>query len=137
MRTMLRLMAERPDVRVAADQIGSPTYAPSPASALWCLATALWCLATTGFNGLHHFSDSDVASWYDFAEATQGKACGMGLLKQRAPVIPIASADYPTPARRPHFPVQDKTETYAALGQPADHWRQNLRLMLRELSSNE
>lgn len=125
-RTMLRLMAERPEVRVVADQIGTPTYAPG-------LAAALWALAGRGLTGIHHYTDSGAASWYDFAVAIQEEALAAGLLTSAVPIIPIATADYPTPARRPHFSVLDKQSSFAALGGPAPHWRANLRMMIEAI----
>ncbi len=125
-RTMLRLMAAHPQVRVVADQIGTPTYAPG-------LAAALWTLAGQGATGLYHYTDSGVASWYDFAVAIQEEALAIGLLDQAVPVIPIATADFPTPAVRPAYSVLDKDKTWAALGGPAPHWRVNLRIMLNEI----
>ncbi len=125
-RTMLRLMAERPEVRVVADQVGTPTYAPG-------LAAALWTLAGQGARGIHHYTDSGAASWYDFAVAIQEEALAAGLLDRRVPVLPIATADYPTPARRPFYSVLDKTATFAALGQPAPHWRVQLRAMIEAI----
>ncbi|GAO55348.1 dTDP-4-dehydrorhamnose reductase [Novosphingobium sp. MD-1] len=125
-RTMLRLMAERPEVRVVADQVGTPTYAPG-------LAAALWTLAGQGARGIHHYTDSGAASWYDFAVAIQEEALAAGLLDRCVPVLPIATADYPTPARRPFYSVLDKTATFAALGQPAPHWRVQLRAMIEAI----
>ncbi len=127
-RTMLRLMAERPEVRVVADQIGTPTYAPG-------LAAALWTMAGQGLAGTHHYTDSGAASWYDFAVAIQEEALAAGLLEQAVPVIPIATSDYPTPARRPHYSVLDKASTYEALGGPTPHWRANLRVMLARIKA--
>ena len=128
-RTMLKLLHEKPEVRVVADQIGSPTYAPA-------LASAIWALAGKGAYGIHHYTDSGVASWYDFAVAIQEEARTLGLLDKSVPIIPITTADYPTPAARPSYSVLDKTATYAALGSSAPHWRTNLRIMLRELITN-
>ncbi len=128
-RTMLRLMAAHPQVRVVADQIGTPTYAPG-------LAAALWALAGQGATGLYHHTDSGAASWYDFAVAIQEEGLALGLLDHAVPVVPIATADFPTPARRPHYSVLDKTATVAALGGPAPHWRTNLRTMLGEIRTN-
>ncbi len=128
-RTMLRLMAERPEVRVVADQIGTPTYAPG-------LAAALWTLAERRVAGIHHYTDAGAASWYDFAVAIQEEAVTAGLLGQAVPVIPIATADFPTPARRPSYSVLDKSSTFAALGGPTPHWRANLRLMLNEIKTH-
>lgn len=125
-RTMLRLMAEREQVRVVADQIGTPTFAAS-------LAEALWGLNAAGAKGIFHYTDSGAASWYDFAVAIQEEALALGLLERAVPIIPIATSDYPTPARRPHYSVLDKRTTFALLGQAAPHWRVNLRRMLKEI----
>ncbi|MCI4588662.1 dTDP-4-dehydrorhamnose reductase [Sphingobium sp. BYY-5] len=122
-RTMLRLMGERPEVRVVADQIGTPTYAPG-------LAAALWTMAGAGVTGLYHYTDSGAASWYDFAVAIQEEGLAAGLLSQAARIVPIPTSDYPTPAKRPHYSVLDKATTYAALGGPTPHWRANLRIMI-------
>jgi len=127
-KTMLRLMASRPEVRVVCDQVGTPTYAGS-------LAQALWTLAQGGHRGILHFTDSGVASWYDFACAIQEEALALGLLEKAVPVVPIATSDYPLPAPRPVFGVLDKSETWALLGKPAPHWRTTLRLMLKRIKN--
>ncbi|WP_133366810.1 dTDP-4-dehydrorhamnose reductase [Qipengyuania sediminis] len=119
-RTMLRLMAERAEVGVVADQIGSPTCADD-------LADALWRLALSGSAGVFHFTNSGVASWYDFAVAIRDEGMRAGLLAETAArVEPIATADYPTPARRPAFSVLDTRKTAAALGEAPRHWRHAL-----------
>lgn len=124
--TMLRLMKERDEIRVVADQLGTPTWAPS-------LAGALWALAAQGAKGLHHYTDAGVASWYDFAVAVAEEGAEAGLLDRPARVVPIATADYPTLAPRPAYSVLDKSATWALLGGPAPHWRVNLRKNMREL----
>ncbi len=128
-RTMLRLMGTLPEVRVVADQIGTPTFAPG-------LAAALWTLAERGARGIHHYTDAGVASWYDFAVAIQEEALAIGLLANAVPVTPIATTDFPTPAIRPAYSVLDKRDTYAALGGPAPHWRVQLRTMLKEIQAH-
>lgn len=125
-RTMIRLMTQHPQVRVVADQIGTPTWAPG-------LAQALWTMAIQGVAGVHHYTDAGVASWYDFAVAIQEEALAAGLLETAVPVIPIATADFPTPAKRPHYSVLDKSSTFAALGGATPHWRDNLRTMVASL----
>jgi dTDP-4-dehydrorhamnose reductase len=125
-RTMLRLMAAHPEVRVVVDQIGTPTYAPG-------LAAAIWTLTGQGASGIYHYTDAGVASWYDFAVAIQEEALALGLLEAAVPVIPIATVDFPTPAVRPAYSVLDKDATWAALGGPAPHWRTSLRTMLNEI----
>lgn len=124
-RTMLRLMAERDEVRVVADQIGTPTHAAS-------LARALFLLLKAEASGVHHWTDAGVASWYDFAVAIQEEALAFGLLDRAVPVRPIRTEDYPTPARRPAYSVLDKTATWAITG-PARHWRTELRDCLAEI----
>jgi dTDP-4-dehydrorhamnose reductase len=122
---MLRLMAERDELRVVADQIGTPTWATS-------LADGIWKLAVADARGIYHYTDSGAASWYDFAVAIQEEALVLGLLGHAIPVVPIPSSAYPTPARRPHYSVLDKEATSALIGVPP-HWRANLRRMLAEV----
>ncbi|WP_156254840.1 dTDP-4-dehydrorhamnose reductase [Sandarakinorhabdus oryzae] len=119
-RTMLRLMAERPEVRVIADQTGTPTHVTSLAAAIWQLRDA---------SGTLHWTDAGTASWYDLAAATQAIACRLGLLDHAVPVLPIGTADYPVPARRPAYSVLDKAATWAITG-PARHWLAELELCL-------
>jgi dTDP-4-dehydrorhamnose reductase len=127
--TMLRLMKERDMVHVVADQIGTPTWAPS-------LANALWTLAVAKAKGLYHYTDAGVASWYDFAVAIEEEGRTAGLLSRPAAVVPISTNDYPTPARRPAYSVLDKEAAWTLIGRPAQHWRVNLRLDLKELKAN-
>ena len=124
--TMLHHMRERAVVRVVADQVGTPTWAPS-------LASAIWRLDERNAQGVHHYTDAGVASWYDFAVAIEEEARALGILQSTTAVIPISTADYPTPARRPAYSVLDKSNTWAILGKPAPHWRCNLRLNLERL----
>jgi len=123
--TMLRLMASRDEVRVVSDQVGTPTHAAS-------LARAIWALAARGATGTLHWTDAGIASWYDFAVAIQEEALALGLLDRAVPVVPIATEDYPTPARRPHWSVLDKRATFALIG-PARHWRVELREALSSM----
>ena len=128
--TMLRLMGEREELGVVADQIGSPTSACD-------LADALWRLALEGRDGVFHYTNSGVASWYDFAVAIRDEATALGLLAATAArVKPIATADYPTPARRPAFSVLDTRKTAAALGETAPHWRHSLITVLEQITTH-
>jgi dTDP-4-dehydrorhamnose reductase len=126
-KTMLRLMAEKPSLSVVCDQVGSPTWAKGLATTLWAYAQA-----QEAATGIVHYTDSGVASWYDFAVAIQEEGMALGLLKVAVPITPIPAAQYPTPARRPGFSVLDKASTIATLG-AAPHWRVQLRAMLKEL----
>ena len=124
-RTMLRLMRERDEVRVVREQIGAPTWAAG-------LARTLWALVQADASGTFHHSDAGVASWYDFAVAIQEEALSAGLLERAAPVRPVATSEFPTPAARPAFSLLDCTKTRNLLGDGWTHWRTNLRLMLRQ-----
>ena len=124
-RTMLRLMRERAEVRVVADQIGSPTCAIG-------LAQTLWALAEKDQPGVYHHRDAGVASWFDFALAIADEAHALDLIPRIPAITPIASADYPTPAKRPSFSVLDVSGTRALLGDAHVHWRTNLKAMLKQ-----
>lgn len=127
--TMLRLMREKPTIRVVDDQIGTPTSADA-------LAEAIWDLAATDRTGILHYSDSGVASWYDFAVAIMEEAVAIGLLERPVEVLPIPASEYPTPAKRPHFSVLDKRDTIAAIGRVPAHWRANLRDVLKAIKTD-
>jgi dTDP-4-dehydrorhamnose reductase len=77
--------------------------------------------------GLYHWCDSGVASWYDFAVAIAEEGVAMGVLASSSSIVPIASAEYPTAARRPPYSLLDKRDTERLLGVCAPHWRHALR----------
>ncbi|HUX72264.1 MAG TPA: dTDP-4-dehydrorhamnose reductase [Steroidobacteraceae bacterium] len=124
--TMLKLMRERDEVRVVADQIGTPTWARGIAQAIWSL------IDQDAPAGIYHWTDLGLASWYDFAVAIQDEALACGILARAVPIVPIATADYPTPAQRPRFSVLDTTATRALIAVPARHWRHQLQGMFDE-----
>ncbi|MDO8331650.1 MAG: dTDP-4-dehydrorhamnose reductase [Fluviicoccus sp.] len=99
MNTMLRLGRERPELRVVADQTGAPTWARHLAD-----ATALMLQARRdgrGGRGIYHLTGSGAMSWCGFAELILARARELGLTVQAERVVPISSAEFPTPARRP------------------------------------
>jgi dTDP-4-dehydrorhamnose reductase len=127
-KTMLRLMAEKPELGVVDDQIGTPTWARD-------LAKACIYAIKNRVSGVHHWTDIGVASWYDFAVAIQSLALEKGLLTHAIPIKPIPSSAYPTPAKRPHYSVLDKsTLTTEFSGLVPQYWRKALSDMLDELS---
>ena len=128
-KTMLRLMADKPQLAVIDDQIGTPTWAKG-------LAKACVSAAVNKISGVYHWTDEGVASWYDFALAIQELGVEKGLLDKSIPVLPIPSSQYPTPAKRPHYSVLDKQtarEAFAAC--KPTHWRKQLASMLDELKA--
>lgn len=126
-KTMLRLMAERDELSVVADQVGTPTWARGLAEALWQAAEK------PGLQGLHHWTDAGVCSWYDFAVAIAEEGVALGLLSRLPRIHPIPASEYPTPARRPAFSVLDKHSTWRALETEGLHWRVQLRSMLQDM----
>ena len=126
-KTMLRLMAEREELGVVDDQVGTPTWAKELAKTIWLIA------GKTDMQGTYHWTDDGKASWYDFALAIQEEAYGLGLLQKTIPIKPIKTEEYPTPARRPAYSVLDKASTLEALDCKAPHWRESLIKMLIEL----
>jgi dTDP-4-dehydrorhamnose reductase len=128
-KTMLRLGSEREEIRVVTDQIGSPTWSYDLAGAISHLI-AHW---QPTLAGTYHFTNSGVASWYDFAIAIFEEAKALGFPLQIQRVIPIPSSGYPTPARRPAYSVLCGDKLSALMGTPAPYWRHSLRQMLAEL----
>ena len=116
--TMRRLAAERDEVRVVADQIGVPNWART-------LARATASIARHGLPylveraGLYHISARGPATWYDFARAIVGE-------QAQPRIVPITSAQYPTPARRPAYGVLDTARFERTFGVSLPHWQQDL-----------
>ena len=124
--TLLKLMREKDSLNVIADQVGTPTWAGGFAEVIWKT------VHTPEIAGTHHWSDAGVASWYDFAVAIQEEALAIGLVSHAIPIRPIATSEYPLPAKRPAYSVLDKRSMMAATGIAPAHWRVNLRRMLGE-----
>jgi dTDP-4-dehydrorhamnose reductase len=114
LRTMLRLGAERDQLSIVSDQIGSPTYAADLAAA------ALALMDAKAKPGVYNFANSGVCSWYDFAHAIfelSGTECALK---------PIRTEQYPTPAKRPSYSVLDTTKIAEVIGAPPRNWREAL-----------
>jgi len=120
--TMLRLANERDEIRVVADQVGSPTSARSLAVA------TLQAVAAVGEKAVgrtYHATGAGVTSWHGFAQRIVGKGSELGLCR-RVPVLPIKTSDYPTPARRPAYSVLDNGRLAAELDVRLPAWEQAL-----------
>ncbi|MEI8672057.1 dTDP-4-dehydrorhamnose reductase [Vibrio sp. SA48] len=128
-KSMLRLMQEKPQLGIIYDQIGTPTWAKGLARWLWCIA------AKPEVTGTYHWTDAGVASWYDFAIAIQELGLEKGLLTETIPVLPITTHTYPTPAKRPAFSVIDKSSAEEVSGIKTTHWRKQLSNMMDDLVS--
>ena len=114
-KTMIRLGHEKPELGVIFDQIGTPTYARD-------LARVIMTAIEQGIRpGIYHFSNEGVTSWYDFTKAIHRLA---GITTCR--VRPLHTAEYPTPAARPHYSVLDKTKIKQTYGIDIPHWEESL-----------
>lgn len=130
-RTMWRLGGERPEVRVVADQRGCPT--PAAAIAAATIAMARRIAGGGGHWGTFHFAGAPATSWAGFAEAVFAE---MERRTGRRPsLVPIATADYPTPARRPANSVLDCGRIAAAYGIVAPDWQAALSVVLDETTA--
>jgi dTDP-4-dehydrorhamnose reductase len=128
LRTMLRLGAEREELRVVADQHGAPT---STALIVRASLAALdrWFgepAARARLPGTHHLVASGHTSWHGFACAIFEEAHTRGLIARAPRVWPITTADYPTPARRPAWSVLDNADFQRAVGMALPDWREGL-----------
>ncbi len=124
-KTMVHLGKERLQLKVVADQIGSPTWAKD-------IAEAIALLIDKRGTGIYHYTNSGVASWYDFAVAIFAEAKALGIPLVVEDVQPIATVDYPTPAQRPAYSVLATQKYRQTCNQIPPHWRQSLRQMLQE-----
>ena len=130
-KTIIRLATQKDKLGIIADQIGSPSCAKNLAQA--CVHASINAL-----NGIHHWTDLGVASWFDFAVTIQELALRHKLLDKKIPIHPIRTQDYPTAASRPQYSVLDKTgnvENFSGVN--ANHWHSNLNNMLASFAKDK
>ena len=121
-KTMIKLGKEKPELGVIFDQVGTPTYARD-------LAVAIFAAINQGFvPGIYHFSNEGVISWYDFTKAIH-RIAGISGCKVR----PLHTAEYPTPAARPHYSVLDKTKIKNTYNIEIPYWEESLRECIEKL----
>ena len=121
-KTMIRLGKEKPELGVIFDQIGTPTYARD-------LAVAIFAAINKGIvPGVYHFSNEGVISWYDFTKAIH-RIAGITTCHVR----PLHTSEYPTPAKRPHYSVLDKTKIKRVYGIEIPYWEDSLQACIAKL----
>ena len=124
-KTMLKVMSNRPELAVVDDQIGSPTYARGLAEFIWEL------LGKSDRQAIYHWSDSGVTSWHGFAEAIAEIGAELDFLNSVPKVNTTTTEAYGAPAPRPAYSVMDCSEAYKV--KSAITWQENLRAMLTKL----
>ena len=120
-KTMLRLTAERPLLKVVFDQVGTPTYAGD-------LASAIQSILQAPQTGIFHFSNEGVCSWYDFAKIIAAYAG-----HSACDIQPCHSDEFPSKVRRPAYSVLDKTKIKATFGLRIPYWTDSLKVCLAHL----
>lgn len=128
-KTMLRLMKQRPDLSVVSDQFGSPTYAADLAKAI--VEVIKYCTIHPPQRGIFHFSNEGNISWYEFAATIKGMA------KLPCQVHAIATDQYPTPAKRPVYTVMDKQKIQSVFGVEIRNWQDSLQECIEKLLAAE
>lgn len=124
-KTMLRLMKERPEIKVVNDQEGCPTYAAD-------LAEAIMQIVVSHFNGnnaagIFHYSNAGAITWFQFAQAIKEEA---GLSTN---ILPIPSSAFPTPAKRPSYSVMDVQDIATVFGVELKPWKESLKYCLSSI----
>jgi dTDP-4-dehydrorhamnose reductase len=123
-KTMIRLMGERPSINVVDDQIGSPTYAADLAKAILHIING-----DKFIPGIYNYSNVGRISWYQFALVIRH------LIGSSCTINPIPTAEYPTPARRPHFSLLDKSLIRDTYGVDIPDWDRSLSTCIARIRS--
>jgi dTDP-4-dehydrorhamnose reductase len=122
-KTMLKLGADRDELKIIADQVGTPTYAIDLAKAIFQIIES-----DSKAYGIYHFSNEGAISWYDFAQAI------FDLSDTQVKAFPIPTSEYPTKATRPPYSVMNKAKIKAAFQMEIPYWRTSLETCINELS---
>lgn len=128
LKTMLRLTAEKESLNVVFDQVGSPTYAGDLALAIFSIIEGG---VYAGNEGVYHFSNEGICSWYDFATEI-AVAAGHECI-----VMPCHSNEFPSKVTRPPFSVLDKTKIKTTFGIEIPHWRDSMLYCLQRLAKQQ
>lgn len=127
LKTMMRLTAEREQLNVVFDQVGTPTYAGDLALAIFSIIEAG---VYEGNEGIYHFSNEGVCSWYDFAveiAATAGNT--------NCRITPCHSSEFPSPVTRPPYSVLDKTKIKNTFDIDIPHWRESMEYCIKRIKA--
>ena len=128
LKTMMRLTAEREQLNVVFDQVGTPTYAGDLALAIFSIIEAG---VYEGNEGIYHFSNEGVCSWYDFAVEIAAAAGNAGCR-----INPCHSSEFPSPVTRPPYSVLDKTKIKETFDIDIPHWRESMEYCIKRIKAN-
>ena len=129
-KTMLNLTATKPQLKVVFDQAGTPTYA-------YDLAIAIVAALKNPVEGIYHYSNEGVCSWFDFTKMIQQIATELSIYDNRSPltceVLPCHSDEFPSPVKRPAYSVLDKTKIKETFGIKVPYWTDSLKICMKNL----
>ena len=156
-KTMLKLTAEKPQLKVVFDQVGTPTYAGDLADAICHILKSLMaeegpaaeknlffvqlpkkpnflsaCAKPTHEGSIYHFTNEGVCSWFDFAKAIAEYAGNTG-----CEILPCYSSEFPSPVKRPAYSVLDKSRVKEVIGIKIPYWTESLKKCIKNLQHNE
>ena len=127
--TMLRLTKEKPAINVVFDQVGTPTYAGDLALTIFSIIEGDMY---AGNEGVYHFSNEGVCSWYDFAQEI---ATAMG--HKECKISPCHSDEFPSKVKRPAYSVLDKSKIKRTFGVEIPHWRESMYYCLKRIVTQQ
>ena len=127
--TMLRLTKEKPAINVVFDQVGTPTYAGDLALTIFSIIEGDMY---AGNEGVYHFSNEGVCSWYDFAQEI---ATAMG--RRECKISPCHSDEFPSKVKRPAYSVLDKSKIKRTFGVEIPHWRESMYYCLKRIVAQQ
>lgn len=128
-KTMLNLTSTKPELKVVFDQAGTPTYAQDLADAIYYLIENR---KFKGNEGIYHYSNEGVCSWFDFSKAIAEIAGNRG-----CDIQPCHSNEFPSPVKRPAYSVLDKTKFKNTFGLRVPYWTDSLKVCINNLKQNE
>ncbi len=128
-KTMLGLTATKPELKVVFDQVGTPTYAQDLADVIFAIVE---CRRYEGREGIYHYSNEGVCSWYDFTKIIAEIAGHTG-----CDIQPCHSDEFPSKVRRPSYSVLDKTKIKETFGIKVPYWTDSLKKCIKNLKENE
>ena len=127
-KTMLSLTGNKPQLKVVFDQVGTPTYAYDLALAIYEIITER---KYENNNGVYHYSNEGICSWYDFAKVIAELAGNTG-----CDIQPCHSDEFPSPVKRPAYSVLDKTKIKETFGVKIPYWTEALKVCLKRMNKN-
>lgn len=130
-KTMMRLMNEKDELKVVNDQVGSPTYAADLAEAMLKIIGNRQLAIDNWKPGIYNFSNEGIISWYEFALAIKG------ITNNACDVKPISTSEYPTPAERPEYSVLDKTKIQETFGIQLKDWKESLAGCIKKITNQQ